>query len=102
MANMSLSRRTVVRRIHKMSENISNSLRSRIASIQFFSLALDESIDASDTARLAVFIRGIDSEFTITVELLSLVPMKVTTTEKDLFDSVLKVMVDFTLDYKPL
>ena len=36
LANISLSRRTVVRRIHEMSKNISNSLRSRIASFQGF------------------------------------------------------------------
>jgi hypothetical protein len=101
-ASISLSRRTVVRRIHEMSENVSSSLRSRIASFQFFSLALDESTDASDTAQLAVFIRGIDSEFTITEELLSLVPMKGTTTGKDVFNAVLKVMGDFNLDYKLL
>ena len=101
-ANISLSRRTVVRRIHEMSENILSSLQSRIASFQFFSLAMDESTDACDTAQLAVYIRGIDSEFTITEELLSLVPMKGTTTGKDLFDAVLKVMVDFNLDYKLL
>ena len=51
-------------------------------------------------ALLPVFIRGIDSEFTITEELLSLVPMKGTTTGKDLLDAILKVMVDFNLDYK--
>lgn len=101
-ANISLSRRTVVRRIQELSENISSCLRSRIASFQFFSLALDESTDANDTAQLAVFIRGVDSEFTITEELLSLVPMKGTTTGKDVFDAVLKVMVDFSLDYKML
>ena len=57
-----------------MSENISNCLRSRIASFQFFSFALDESTDASD---MTVFIRDIDSELAITEELLSFVPMKV-------------------------
>ena len=101
-ANISLSRRTVVRRIHEMSENILSSLQSRIASFQFFSLAMDEGTDVCDTAQLAVYIRGLDSEFTITEELLSLVPTKGTTTGKDLFDAVLKVMVDFNLDYKLL
>ena len=101
-ANISLSRQTVVRRIHEMSENISNSLRSRIASFQSFSLLLDESTDTRDTAQLAVIISRFESEFTITEELLPLVPMKCTTTEKDLFDAVLNVMVDFNLDYKLL
>ena len=61
---------------------------------------MDESTDVSDTAHLAVFIRRIKSEFTITEELLFLVSMTGTTVGKDLFDAVLKVMVDFNLDYK--
>ena len=99
---MSLSRRTAVRRDHEMSENISNSHRSRIASFKLFSPAFDESTDASDLAQLTVFIRGIDCELTSTVELLPLILMKDTTTGKDLFDAVLKVMADFNLDYKLL
>ena len=61
---------------------------------------MDESTDVSDMVQLAVFIHGIDCEFTITEEL-SLVPMK-GITGKDLFDAVLKVMVGFNLDYKLL
>ena len=78
-----------------------NASMSRMASLQFCSLALDESTDASDTAQLDVFIRGIDCEFTITEELLSLVPIT-GTSGKDLFYAVLKVVVDFNLDYKLL
>ena len=48
-ANILLSRWTVVWSIHEISENISNSLRSRMDSHQFFSLALDECTDANDT-----------------------------------------------------
>ena len=95
--NIWLSRRTVVRHIHEMSENISDNLQSHIASFQFVSLALGGCTDASDTAQLDDFICGIGSEFTITEELLSLVPVKGTATGKGLFDAVLKVMVDFNL-----
>ena len=63
---------------------------------------MDESTDACDTAKFAVFIRGIDSEFTNTEELLSLVLIKGTTNRKDLFDSILKVMVDVNMDHKLL
>ena len=101
LANISLYRRTVGQCIHDMSENVSNSVRNRIASFQFFT-CFGRSTDASDTTQHAIFIRGIDSEFTITKELLSLVPMKGTTTGKDLFDAVFKVMVDFNLDCKLL
>ena len=60
LANISLSRH-----IQEMSENISNSLRSRIASLKFSSHPLNENTDVSDTAQLAVLIRGIDSEFSV-------------------------------------
>ena len=102
LVNISLSRRTVVQHIHEISENISSNLRSCIATLQFFSLALDESYDASYTDQFAVFICCNDSEFTINEELLSLVPIKGTTSGKDWFDAVLKVMVDFNLDYNLL
>ena len=41
-----------------------------------------------DTAQLLVFIRGIDENFEITEELLSLEHLKDTTTGQDLFESV--------------
>ena len=53
-----------------------------------YSLALDESSDIEDTAQLLVFIRGIDKNFEITEELLSLEHLKDTTTGQDLFESV--------------
>ena len=52
-----------------------------------YSLALDESTDIEDTAQLLVFIRGIDENFEITEELLSLEHLK-DTTGQDLFESV--------------
>ena len=51
-------------------------------------MALDESTDIKDTAQLLVFVRGIDENFEITEELLSLEHLKDTTTGQDLFESV--------------
>ena len=56
---ISLSRRTVVRRIHMMADDIKTSLNERITRFEAFSIALDESTDASDTAQLAYFIRRV-------------------------------------------
>jgi hypothetical protein len=40
-----------------------------------FSIALDDSTDASDTAQPAIFIRGVDADLNITEELLALQPI---------------------------
>ncbi|KAG8235640.1 hypothetical protein J437_LFUL013631 [Ladona fulva] len=59
--------------------------------------ALDESTDATDTAQLAIFIRGIDKEFNITEELASLVPLKDTTRSVDLYEAVKATLARFSL-----
>ena len=46
------------------------------------------SIDVTDIAQLAIFIRGVDEALTVTEELLELVPMKDTTTADDIFSSL--------------
>ncbi|GBP09324.1 General transcription factor II-I repeat domain-containing protein 2A [Eumeta japonica] len=62
-----------------------------MAGFESFSIALDESTDLSDTAQLAIFIRGVDKEFTVTEELLALQPLKGTTTGEDIFNEVQKM-----------
>ena len=47
---------------------------------QDFSIAIDETVDITGIAQLAVFIRASDSEFNIYEELIELVPMHDTTT----------------------
>ncbi|CAK1604130.1 unnamed protein product [Parnassius mnemosyne] len=81
---ISLSRRTVVRRIEMMANDIKTTLTDRMAGFESFSIALDETTDLSDTAQLAIFIRG-DKEFAVTVELLVLQPLKGTATAEDIF-----------------
>ena len=68
---ISLSRRTIVRRIDAIAMNIQNS-----GSFQWFSIALDESTDIQDTAQVLIYIRGIDGNFKITEELLSMESLK--------------------------
>lgn len=50
-----------------------------------FSLAVDESTDASDTAQLSVFIRGVESNMSVTEELLGFKSMHGATTGKEVF-----------------
>ena len=54
----------------------------------WYSLALDESNDVQNTAQLLVFIRGMDANFQLTEELLSVESLKDTTISKDLFHAV--------------
>ena len=77
IANISLYRRS---RVHEMSRTFQTVFGAALLVFSFFSLALGESTDACDTAQPAAFIRGIDSELTITDELLSLVPIESITT----------------------
>ena len=100
--NISLSRRTVVRRIDAVSEDLTDQLLNKIKTFKWFSLALDESTDIQDTAQLLIFIRGIDDKFLITEELLSLEHLKDTTTGQDLFDNVSKCLDRFALSLDKL
>ncbi|GBP50308.1 General transcription factor II-I repeat domain-containing protein 2 [Eumeta japonica] len=52
--------------------------------------ALDESTELSNTAQLAIFIRGVHKVFTVTEKLLALQPLKGTTTGEDVFIEVQK------------
>ncbi|KAG8239804.1 hypothetical protein J437_LFUL019402 [Ladona fulva] len=84
--NVSLSRRTVVRRIDSISDELTEQLKTASKDFVWFSLALDESTDNEDTAQLLIFIHGINENFVITEELLGLESMKSTTTGQDLFE----------------
>ncbi|XP_075692926.1 general transcription factor II-I repeat domain-containing protein 2-like [Rhinoderma darwinii] len=82
---ISLSANTVASRITESASNIYQQLITRAQGFAAFSLALDESTGVTDTAYCAVFIRGVDGDLNITEELLDLLPMKGTTTGRDIF-----------------
>ena len=85
---ISLSRKTIVRHIGGIAQNLSEQLFEAGKSFEWHSLALDESTGIKDTTKLPVFIRGFDENFEITEELLSLNHLKDTTTGLGLFESV--------------
>jgi len=95
-ANVCLARITVARRVEDISSDIQRQLGGRGEAFDYFSLACDESTDASDTAQLLIFLRGVDN-MNITEELLDLQSMKGQTRGSDLFVSVCEAVDDMKL-----
>ena len=100
--NISLSRRTVTRRIEELGSDIESSLMKLCLKFETFSLAIDESTDVTDIAQLAVFVRGVDSDFNVTEEMLGLQSMKGTTTSEDIFHEVKNLTKNFNLSIEKL
>jgi len=61
-SKLSLSHQTITRRIDEIGKYIEEELETRAANFKFYALAIDESTDFTDTAQLAIFIRGIDAQ----------------------------------------
>ncbi|GFR09923.1 general transcription factor II-I repeat domain-containing protein 2 [Trichonephila clavata] len=60
LKTVSMSANTVARRVENIAENISSQLFDKNGHVEWFSLALDESTDVSDTAQVLIYIRGVD------------------------------------------
>ncbi|XP_065674179.1 general transcription factor II-I repeat domain-containing protein 2A-like [Hydra vulgaris] len=88
--DLSLSLLTVARRVEDLSKNIELSLKEILNKCEAYSLALDESTDRGDTAQLAIFIRGITSNFEVIEELLDINHMKDTKRGEDILSEVKK------------
>ena len=100
--NVSLSARTVIRRIEEMSENLKSSQEDYFEKLRFFSIAIDESTDTTDTAQLAVFVRGIKKNFHILEEFVELIPMKNTAAGADILKALLQCFPAKNLDFSRL
>ena len=96
--NISLSRQTITRRTCDIADDLSLSLTEKIKAFQYYSIAIDESTDISQTAQLAIFIRGIDNDFLVT----DIYPMQGRTTGEDIFLAMKKVFKKFNLTYNRL
>ncbi|KAK3522322.1 hypothetical protein QTP86_003004, partial [Hemibagrus guttatus] len=100
--NVSLSRNTVVRRIEDLSANLKLQLREKACAFDFYSIACDESTDATDTAQLLIFLRGVDDNFCCTEELLDMMSLKGTTTGGNIFDAVSEAIEKIGLKWDKL
>ena len=98
--NVSLSHQT--RKVDDTAANIENTLVRRLSGCEFYSLALDESTDISDTAQLAIFVRRVAITFDVVEELLDICPLKGTTTGKDVFAKLNQVIKKFKLSMNKL
>ncbi|XP_077137809.1 general transcription factor II-I repeat domain-containing protein 2-like [Ranitomeya variabilis] len=96
--DISLTRNTVAERIDEMSVDVKQQLKAVSSRFEHFSIAIDESVDVSGIAQLAIFIRACDSEFKICEELLELVPMYDTTTSENIFEKVDQVLFEYGFD----
>ena len=76
LKKISLSRRTVTRRVELIDEDIASELQNQAESFKLYSLALDGSNDIKDTAHVLIFIRGINDSFEITEEFLTMESLK--------------------------
>ena len=81
-SEISLSARTVARRVEDLAEYVRKELKDILNSLEYYSIAIDESTDMTDTCQLAVFVRGITPRFDIVEEFAQLIPMKDTSLEK--------------------
>ncbi|KAL3968683.1 KRAB domain-containing zinc finger protein [Sarotherodon galilaeus] len=97
--NACLARNTVVRRVEDISSDIHRQLRDRGVDFDYFSLACDESTDASDTAQLLIYLRGVDDKMNVTEELLDFKSLKGQTRGMDLFISVCEAVDDMKLPW---
>ncbi|KFD60436.1 hypothetical protein M514_27393 [Trichuris suis] len=100
--DISLSRNTIAERIDEMAGDLKQQLNATSSRFEHFSIAIDETVDITGIAQLAVFIRACDNEFNIYEELIELIPMHDTTTSQDIFDKVEQVLQDYGLDLSKL
>lgn len=53
---ISLSQNTITRRVQELAGNIESMLKDKLQKCIFYSLAVEESTDVTDTAQLAIFV----------------------------------------------
>lgn len=99
---VSLSKQIVTRRVEEIADNLHEQLATASKNFIWYSVALDESTDLSDTAQLLIFIRGVTENFEITEDLAGLCSIHNTTKGKDIFDELKKVLENFQLPWEKL
>lgn len=99
---LTLSRRTIVKRILEIDKHLHDQLRAQINGADYYSISLDESYDIHDTAQLIFFIRGINNDFEIFEDMLSLQTLMGRTTGEEMFNEFLKCMNTENITFEKL
>ncbi|XP_074026327.1 general transcription factor II-I repeat domain-containing protein 2-like [Leptinotarsa decemlineata] len=86
--SVSLPANTVARTVQDIAENISFQVSDKNGHHEWFSLALNESTDVSDTAQVLIFIREVDKSYEVYEELLDIDSIHGTTTGADILKGV--------------
>lgn len=102
LKTVSMSANTVARRVENIAENISSQVFDKNGHVEWFSLALDESTDVSDTAQVLIYIRGVDKSYEVHEELLDMYSIHGTTTGTDIFKGVEMAINQKNLRWKNL
>lgn len=97
-----LSRMTIQRRIEDMACDLSEQLGELLSRCKYFSIALDESCDVSDTAQLSVFVRVVDENFILTQELAGIASLHGRTTGLIIFDGLRSVLDKLNVQWSKL
>ena len=97
-----LSRNTVASQVSDLAADIREQSTEINQQFDYFSIAVDESTDHSNTAQLAIFVRGINSDFVIPVRFLQLIPLKDRTTGENIYNAVIEYLGENNLDISKL
>ncbi|XP_067126929.1 general transcription factor II-I repeat domain-containing protein 2B-like [Centruroides vittatus] len=98
-----LSRRTVTDRQHELAQNVTEQLHTIIQNEDvYFSIALDESTDKTDSAQVLYFIRAITKDFQCYEELLALGTLTGRTRGADIFKNFKEVCNKLQLKFSNL
>lgn len=85
---ISLSVNIFARRTEDLGKNFVRQLKGACKDFEWFSIAMDESTDVTDSAQVLLFIRGVNSKLNITQELTNVHSMENNVTGVEIFAKV--------------
>ena len=92
---VSLSHQIIARRISDLGKHVSSKVKSIVENYMYFSLALDENTDISDTSELPILIRTVYKNFTVQEELVKMCFLNEDTTGSNNYAALESVIHDY-------